>query len=216
MRYTVRPISDRSWIGGMGKTASQFSAKWGSTLQLLDAEIGYLKGRNVVLEIDVTESDLKLNGELRANAKPSSAAVAVAFEGTHGPMYWPCDRFFTNWAHQGPDWQHNVRAIAKTMEALRAADRYGATGRGQQYLGFKALPAGTAMGAPTSSHLTSSEAQGIVLTIARADGVWPTNDTGIARVVKLAKRWAHPDQNAGDHTLWRELAEALQVLRLDR
>lgn len=216
MRYTVRPISDRSWIGGMGKAASQFSAKWSATLQLLDAEVGYLKGRNIVLEIDVTESDLKLNGELRANARPSSAAVAVAFEGTHGPMYWPCDRFYTNWAHQGPDWQHNVRAIAKTMEALRAADRYGATGRGQQYLGFKALPAGTAMGAPTSSHLTSSDAQKIVLTIAGADGVWPVNDGSLKRLVDMAKRKAHPDLNGGANEKWAALAEALQVLRLDR
>jgi hypothetical protein len=32
-------------------------------------------------------------------------------------------------------WQMNVRAIAKTLEALRAADRYGAT-QGRQYAGF--------------------------------------------------------------------------------
>lgn len=33
------------------------------------------------------------------------------------------------------DWQHNVRSIALTLEALRAVDRYGAT-QGRQYAGF--------------------------------------------------------------------------------
>lgn len=32
-------------------------------------------------------------------------------------------------------WEHNVRAIALTLEALRAVDRYGAT-QGRQYAGF--------------------------------------------------------------------------------
>jgi hypothetical protein len=39
------------------------------------------------------------------------------------------------------DWQHNVRAIALTLEALRAVDRYGTTG-GRQYAGFRQLTAG--------------------------------------------------------------------------
>lgn len=214
MRYTVRPISDRTWLGTTGKTASQFSAKWGATLELLGAEVDHLKGRDVVIEMDVGEQDLRLNGELRANARPATPGVVVAFESKHGPLYYRCDRFYTNWAHQGPDWQHNVRAIALTLQALRAVDRYGATETGQQYAGFKALPAGTAMGAATSSHLTATDAQKRVMALAAWEGVWPTDVAGIDRVVRLAKRTAHPDRNAGDHTEWRELAEALLVLRL--
>lgn len=215
MKYTVRPISDRTWLGQTRKVASQFSAKWSATLELLGAEVDHLKGRDVVIEMDVRETDLKLNGELRANARPSSPAVVVAFESKHGPLYYRCDRFFTSWSHQGPDWQHNVRAIALTLQALRAVDRYGATETGQQYAGFKALPAGTAMGAGTPSHLTATEAQARVTALAGVHS-WPTSDSGIERVVQLAKRTAHPDRNDGDHTQWRELAEALQVLRLDR
>lgn len=40
-------------------------------------------------------------------------------------------------------WQANVRAIALTLEALRAVDRYGAT-QGRQYAGFQQLTAGGA------------------------------------------------------------------------
>jgi hypothetical protein len=39
-------------------------------------------------------------------------------------------------------WEHNVRAIALGLEALRAVDRHGITRRGEQYAGFKALPPG--------------------------------------------------------------------------
>jgi hypothetical protein len=213
MRYVVRPISDRTWMGTMPRSNSRFRASWSDTLILLGQELDHFDARDIVLEIDVQETDLKLNGELRANARPTSSAVAIAFEGKHGPMYWPCDRFYTEYSWQGPEWQHNVRAIAKTMEALRAADRYGATGRGQQYVGFKQLGAGTAMVAPTSSHLTSSDAQRLVLALA-GETSWPTSDSGIARVVRRAKFVAHPDRNAGDHSEWGELAEALTVLRL--
>lgn len=216
MRYTVRPISDRTWMGTAPPAHTRFRASWSDTQILLDQELDHFKARDIVLEIDVTDADLKLNGELRANARPTTSAVAIAFEGKHGPMYWPCDRFYTEYASQGLEWHHNVRAIAKTMEALRAADRYGATGRGQQYVGFKQLGAGTAMGAAeASSHLTASDAQARILALAGFMS-WPTTETEIARAVQLAKRAAHPDRNAGDHTEWRELAEALLVLRLDR
>lgn len=40
-----------------------------------------------------------------------------------------------------PPWQANIRAIAKTLEHLRDLDRWGVTKRGEQYTGWKALPA---------------------------------------------------------------------------
>lgn len=43
-----------------------------------------------------------------------------------------------------PHWQDNVRAIALGLEALRKVDRYGIGKRGEQYVGWRALPAGDA------------------------------------------------------------------------
>ncbi|WP_193613129.1 molecular chaperone DnaJ [Nocardioides lijunqiniae] len=204
MRYTVRPLSDRTWLGTMGKEATRFGAKWGSTLELLDREVGALQGRDVVLEIDVAETDLKLNGELRANARLTSSAVVLAFESKHGPMQYRCDRFYTNWAHQGPEWQHNVRAIALTLEALRAVDRYGATETGQQYAGFKALPAGHAMPA---SHMTRDEA---LLTLHRHSNAYDTDPIEVHH--KRARAAVHPDRLGGDRTLWDQVEQAAGVL----
>lgn len=211
VRYTVRPISDRTWLGSMGRKASQFSAKWGSTLEILGREVDALQGRNVVIEIDVTDSDLKLNGELRANARPSSSAVVVAFESKHGPLLYRCDRFYTQWSDQGPEWQHNVRAIALTLEALRAVDRYGATETGQQYQGFKALPAGW-----PNDHMTSDVAW-TVLREQAARRVAPDALAAMSagELVKHARRAAHPDHNSGDHTLWNRVDQAASALLVE-
>lgn len=203
MQYAVRPLSDRTWLGSMGKEATRFNSKWSATISLLSTEIDHLQGRNVVIECDITEADLKLNGEFRANARPTSPAVVVAFESKHGSMLYRCDRFYTNWAHQGPEWQHNVRAIALTLQALRAVDRYGATETGQQYAGFKALPAGRAM---PPSHMTTVEANRLLAEL----GVDFNGDN--ATLIRRAKALAHPDRNDGDRTLWDKVEQAAIVL----
>ena len=63
--------------------------------------------------------------------------MGVAFDTKGGPLLFVCGRFTT--------WQDNLRAIAKTMEALRAVKRWGATQSDEQYTGFRALPAATPM-----------------------------------------------------------------------
>lgn len=216
MRYATRPLSDRTWLGTMGKEPTRFKSKWGATLELLGREVDALQGRDVVIEIDVTEADLKLNGELRANARPSSSAVVVAFESKHGPLLYRCDRFFTPYYWQGPEWQHNVRAIALTLEALRAVDRYGATETGQQYAGFKALPAGRAMSA---SHMTTEEAWSILGSFGFTNIAELRESASAAELAQLhrkARAFAHPDRHGGDRTLWDQVEQAARVLGVDR
>lgn len=210
--YTTRPISDRTWLGQMGKEPTRFSAKWSATMDLLEFELDALKARDVVLEVDVTEGDLRIDGTLRANARPSSSAVAIAFESKHGPLIYRCDRFYTSWAHQGPDWQHNVRAIALTLEALRAVDRYGATELGQQYTGFKALPAGRAMPA---SHMTRDAALEVLAQLVDIPAEHLNLDV-LPSIWKSARRRAHPDHNDGDRTLWDQVEQAGVVLGVSR
>jgi hypothetical protein len=210
--YVVRPISDRTWLGSMGKEATRFKAKWSQTEDLLMTEIGYLRGRDVVIEMDITESDLKLNGELRANARPTTSAAVVAFESKHGPLLYRCDRFYTPYYGQGPEWQHNVRAIALTLQALRAVDRYGATETGQQYTGFKALGAGRAMPA---SHMTSDEAIAILADLhGYPTEYYAAEPTELKSAYKFARALSHPDRHDGDRTLWDQVEQAAAVLGL--
>ena len=134
MTYTVRPIDE--WPGPQtrGRRRSPFRASWGSTASLLRRELDALQARNTVLMIAVEESDIRLDGLLRANARPRHPGVVVAFDSRYGPLKYATDTF--------SDWQDNVRAIALGLEALRKVDRYGITKRGEQYTGWKQLESG--------------------------------------------------------------------------
>ena len=207
MKYTTRPLSDRTWLRPAGKRVrSRFDSSWTSTLRLLGQEIDHLGGRDVVIEVDAREQDIRNDGMLRANARtPDNPAVVVAFDtARHGPMLYRCDRFYAPYYDQ-IDWQHNVRAIALTLECFRAADRYGATETGQQYVGFKQLGAGTAMPA---SHMTADEAVALLHEVAGFGGRF----TDLRIPYRKARAAAHPDRNGGDRTLWDQVEQAARVL----
>ena len=52
--------------------------------------------------------------------------------------------------------QDNVRAIALSLEALRAVDRYGVSKRGEQYAGWKQLTTGDSMSQAEARDLLAS------------------------------------------------------------
>lgn len=218
--YTVRPISDRTWLQPTRRTRSRFTAGWSDTLELLTREVDTLRGRDVVLEVDVAEKHIRQDGRLRADARPTDPAVVIAFESKHGPLLYRCDSFNAPaWGvRDQPVWQANVRAIALTLEALRAVDRYGATETGQQYAGFKALPAGRAMPA---SHMTTDEAYAVLeLAAVGSDGetrvrylhTLRTNRDELLRCYREARRATHPDHRDGDRTAWDQVEQAATVL----
>lgn len=194
--YTLRPISDRTQFTGRHRT-SPFGATWTATRALLARELRQLKAQHTVLEIDVSEVDVRLDGELRASARPTTPAVRLAFDSKHGPLQYATDAFWS--------WQDNVRAIALGLEALRRVDRYGITKRGEQYAGWKALPSGSGADA---SHMTREQASAV---IAEHSGD-AAGDADMATLIRRAKASAHPDRNAGDRTLWDQVEQAIRVL----
>jgi hypothetical protein len=208
--YTVQPITDRTWIGSKPRIPSRFESTWSQTLAKLRGEVSLLGGKEFVIEMDISAEDLKLDGELRTNARPTTPAVVVAFESKHGPLTYRCDRFYTNYYNQGPEWQHNVRAIALTLESLRAVDRYGATETGQQYTGFKAIGAGRAMPA---SHMTTDAAIAIFAALVEIPAEHlNTEISSLRSTYRKARRLTHPDKHAGDRTLWDQVEQAAAVL----
>lgn len=127
---TVRPHRSRRH--------SPFKANWSKTVTLLARELRAVRAANVVLEVDMRESDIRLDGLPRADRRPASPVVVLSFKAraVHGQpdLRYEVDTFW--------DWQDNVRAIALGLEALRAVDRYGVTKTGEQYKGWKALESG--------------------------------------------------------------------------
>lgn len=235
MRLVHRPID--LWPGKLlsdgEREYSRFSATWTDTLQLLEREVDHLCGRagagDVVLQVAVREQDIRLDGGVRANARPAEhPGVVLSFESRHGPLRYSTDQFKGSGNYGGlskkylPGWQANVRAIALGLEALRRVDRYGISKGGEQYVGYRQLGAGTPMGPATmtveeaarllSANSIESPLSGRpVFTAAEILG-----DPGKANAAyRIAARKAHPDAG-GDPDEFRRLGEAKAIVEAYR
>lgn len=180
----VRP-PDSTLPTNVGRRAL-FSARWSQTVRLLGSELRQLQARTIVLELDITERDLRIDGFPRAHARLGSQSVRISFESKHGSLRYETGEY--------GDWQDNVRAIALSLEALRAVDRYGVSKRGEQYRGWKALPTGTD---PADSIATPEIARAFL-------GQWDGD-------VKRAIRETHPDAG-GDPSEFRKVIRAKELV----
>jgi hypothetical protein len=130
-----RPID--TWPGErtLSRQHSPFSASLSTTVNQLARELNQLRAKQVVVQIAIGERDIRLDGFPKANAHASHPGVVLAFESKYGPLKYATDVYWS--------WQDNLRAIALSMESLRRVDRYGVSKRGEQYQGWRALPAGS-------------------------------------------------------------------------
>lgn len=131
MTLVHRPLA--AWPGPMvgQRRRSPFRAGQSATLLLLEGELDHLSASGAVLELAVSEDDLRRDGQPRANAHIAHPGVILSFDSRHGPLSFPCDTY--------TDWHDNLRAIALALQALRQVDRYGVTSRAEQYSGWKQL-----------------------------------------------------------------------------
>jgi len=206
--YTVQPVTDFSIFTTPAheRKGVQFKAKWEATVNELRRELDYLDASDVVLEIGVNARDIRKDGMLRADAKPGHPGVRLSFQCDSGALSFTCDTYEQTWAYLMPSWQANVRAIVKTLEALRAVDRYGAT-KGEQYAGFKALGAGT--GGIALGGMTKDDARALLLELSQSRGVTSDKDAW-----RQARFLTHPDRNGGDQEQWDRVELAAKVLGL--
>lgn len=182
---TTRPIDH--WPGELTRhrRRASFTANWGSTVSLLESELRQLSAKLVVLQLAITEEDIRLDGKPRAHARAEHPGVIIAFESKWGPLKFAVDTFTT--------WQDNLRAIALGMEALRKVDRYGVTRRGEQYTGWKAIPASTD---PADQIQTREQARVLI-----------DSYGGLTAAVKAT----HPD-TGGDSDEFRKVMRAKELI----
>lgn len=130
-RYEIQPLG--SWTGAVtaDRRPAQFRTRWSDTLDLLAYEIERLDADLIVMQVDVERGEIRRDGMLRAGARVRFPGVRVSFTSRYGPLTYATDRF--------DDWQDNVRAVALSLVALRAVDRYGVNSRGEQYTGWLAI-----------------------------------------------------------------------------
>ena len=193
MVIPVRPLTH--WPGPRtnARVRSRFDSSWSSTRGLLDHELRQLGAQRPVMHLDVTESEIRRDGQVRANSRPRSPAVRLLFDLPDGTMALGCDKF--------TDWQDNVRAIALGLQALRLVDRYGISQAGEQYKGYLQLEA------PGADAL---------LVLARmADMPLEHARDHPGEAWKKARAAAHPDRHGGDHTQWDTAVAAARSLGIE-
>lgn len=111
---------------------SNFDVSLGKAIRDVQDEVRRLGGDRLVISSNLP---LRRDGIPYANAsQPTDRGVAVYFRYKQKPMCFACDR----WSKI----EDNMRAIAKTIEALRGIERWGTGQMVQQaFTGFTALPA---------------------------------------------------------------------------
>jgi len=129
---TFRPIEE--WPDPIEAKRSPFDSPWSATLNLLDRELRALGAERVIVQVALRESQIRVDGWPKSKAIAKHPGVIVAFDSKHGPLKYATAAF--------DRWEENLRAVALGLEALRRVDRYGISKRGEQYTGWKALPAG--------------------------------------------------------------------------
>lgn len=113
--------------------------------------------------------------------------MRISFKSKHGPLAYATGEF--------DDWRDNLRAIALSLEALRAVDRYGVSKRGEQYRGWRQISATTG----NADDLLTTRAQAVEF-LSRWDGD-----------VKEAFRATHPD-HGGDPDVFRLVVRARDLI----
>lgn len=213
MLYTFRPLQwDReSTPADERRSRYTFKAGWAHTLNLLGRELEHLDAEHVVIEAGFQERDIRVDGMIKGNApQPAHPGVRIAFNSKYGPLVYATD------AHDLR--QHNVRAIALSLESLRQIDRYGVTRRAEQYTGWKAIGTGTPM--PAGPSMTREQAAAFIAehTLGRPSGspMWTadqvlTDPGAAAAAYRYAARRLHPDAG-GTTAEFQQLQQAKAAL----
>lgn len=227
MDATFRPIEEWPKPGfepNRSRERSRFDSHWQATLDLLRYELARLGADAVVVKLALGDRDIRRDGYPKANARPDHPGVIVEWQIR--------EAWYRRAAEKYDRWQDNVRAIALTLEALRAIERWGAVS-GEQYEGFRlkleagalgvgggedpwaggsTAPVGTPMPGPRRP-MTRQEAaryiaeHGGVIT-KRPDESYAS---AVERRYRKAAKKLHPDAG-GDPEEFRKLQEARDVL----
>lgn len=198
IEFQCRPIDQ--WPGKltppMQQESARFANAWGTLNKDLYRELEHLNAKGVAVLLALRDEDIRIDGRPRAGMKPAHPGVILVAETKHGPMRWACDKY--------RDWQQNLRAISMTLNRLRLIDEYGCTKRGEQYTGWKALPA------PGDASVDMKGDAWSFLC-----GLLGVQNEGIPKAVenfiRAAEKQTHPDRG-GNASDFKRVQEARKVL----
>lgn len=202
LKFKALPSSLPGWASANAERPfSRFKSSWTTIVTDLDQELRQIEASDVFISVvaEKPASAVRIDGGIRAGAKVIHPGVRLTIgRSKHGPLVFDCDTYRRpSWAASSPpSWQHNLRAISKTLGALRAMDRYGAS-QGRQYAGWAELEAKTGGASPLTR-------------LAEIAGLDPEGQPQ-KDIVRAARRATHPDRG-GTHEEYVEVNELVAML----
>ena len=131
MAHTFPLAWPQGWSRTEHRQSSRFKAPLSKALKVLTVELDRMGGSSVVVS---TNLPVKSDGTYRMDRDPLDPGAAVYFHRDQKDIVFACDQFDTV--------RENLYAIAKTIEAMRAIERYGASElMNRAFSGFLGLPA---------------------------------------------------------------------------
>jgi hypothetical protein len=220
LQYQLHPYQAGSWADPKSsprKPSSAFRADWRNTLDLLERETDLLQIKGyVIIELDVHDADIQASRQaLLARSAVGYDGVVVSFEAKRGPMRFACDAYYQSYVNDMSGWRANVRAVALTLEALRAIDRWGAAQTGQQYTGWLALPPADDLTFPSADAAARWLREKVKELNAGSRRPPDVAAMSLADLYRDAARMLHPDV-AGAAPDWDRLANARLLLQTAR
>lgn len=157
-----RPLPKWTREPGLKWRTAQFKTPYNKTLDALEYELRRLKATNIVIEAGYHSAQIRNDGWPRGGVSPAHPGCVLYFDSPDGALCFPCGTYRRL--------EHNLHAIALTLENLRGIDRYGATLGHEQYRGFAALPAPKTQGtleeaAATLAAMTKIPARDIIASV---------------------------------------------------
>src|SRR6185369_10364517 len=95
MQVTFRPLPTWPHKPTVNREYSRFDTPYPKTLALLEREVGFLGGRDVVMGVGLNERDIRLDGQPRANARAfGHPGVEISFNSReHGRLSYSSDQY---------------------------------------------------------------------------------------------------------------------------
>ncbi len=198
------PQEDADEDGNITREYGKFKATFWNTLEKLKYELERLGAKSAVLEVDGDSRSIQ-RSSIRIGAKVFSPRVRLSFHHPAlGLLQYPSGTYH--------NYEHNVRAIALTLEAQRAIERYGATRDGQQYKGWQGLPPVDDQELFLGSALEAAEfiAENAELDVSEADSILG-NHGYFNYCYRTAAKNCHPDSGGSDPK-FKTLQQARELL----
>ncbi len=194
-----KPLHQWSGPRTASREMGRFRATWLQTLDLLEYELGKLRAKDIVIQIEDPEGIAGIRNDgsfrlLRSSYFTTKSCVVLTFESPKGSISMPCDRY--------QDYKDNIRALALSLEALRAVDRYGVTRGNEQYRGWTQIGNG-------NGKMDRASALKFIESLLNADIEPHADFRGICRKLKILH---HPDHTGGSHETFVAIGQAEEVL----